>query len=547
MASGYDGDDFVGLDDDAVRANGAAAQPWDTWLDNAVENNVTWLHKIGEPVSWVPLTNNAGDYNSKAGIRPYTSAAYTSVLVIPWWYLEDQVGIECGLIARVADETGDASSCKLKMERRTLTLDASFPGADDATLANTEAMSPQFQDHKRAISFSPQQDDVVGALVFSVLGVEGTSAVATTLGGGTQYSSSIYKAGDTDFYKDSGASRPNSAALDTQFTGFSLSTAIAEHVSLPLVGGSDDGELIGTTGPTVPVPQQMERYGLSYLQIKGLTLRPRYDDTTRPDKRVFAAQKPLLGEVAVQHALRLDSIYTRPRPIWCGPEGALPDPEASEWPTGYIFRFNRVYGDTSAAQNLMYAGLEFDTVNPKIRVMAYIAPLHLFPGLLADGAEPGPLTPLIEWEHTLTLKRMEDGNASWAAAPTAGATQGTVRHGHAPFGDNSLLCQSEVVIRYPYSGDDPGLGYAYKEGQLNPSVDYSKLEMISFTIDAIYDPASGEPLLLQWDVQTLAPNNADWQDVTDRRSTFFPTAPAARDIDTLALVLVGCTIWEIPQ
>jgi hypothetical protein len=319
----------------------------------------------------------------------------------------------------------------------------------------------------------------------------------------------------------------------------------ADHVFYPQGFGSADGEVIGTLGPTRPVPNQLARIALSYLQIKGATLWQTFEDTTRPDVRAYAAQRAIVGEVAVTHALRTDALYMRPRPVWMGPVGYLPNPEASGWPNGYHYRFNRVYGNSASTQRLMSASLALETVNPIVRVMAYVAPLHIIPVPQPEGADLAALTPQIEWEHTLELKQLADGDASWADATALGARVAVVRHAHRPYEEGSLLCVTEAAIRYPFSGDAAGRGYAYREGQLAEE-DFTRLELVSFDIQTTYDPTTDRPMLLSWDVLTLNPIEADWGGVGDRPNPFL-SSEQQRALNTLGFVLVGVTIWEVPR
>lgn len=546
MASGYDGDDFVGIDDEAITAYGAAAQPWDAWLDNTSASNLQYLGELGHAVTWALLTDNAGDYDDKIGVRPYTSLGFSSVFCVPWLFLEDVSNVRLGLIARVGDETGNGLGVGVRLQRRSADLATVVVTSTTSQIVNSEGASPQFQAPLIDLPLPDQASDAVGALLFSVAGASPAADVAVTLGGGTNRSVDIYKADDTDFYADATSPRPDDESLDLQYTRLTGSSTQADHVFLPQGLGSADGEVIGVLGPTQPVPNQLARRGLSFLQLKSATLWQTFEDTTRPDTRAYAAQKPLLGEVAVTHALRLDAIYTRPRPVWMGPVGQQPDPEASEWPTGYTYRFVRLYGDDLSEQTVLVASLHLETVNPILRVLAYVAPLHLYPTAQAEGQDAADLTPLIEWEHALSLDQLEDGDASWAAAANRGTSTTTVRHAHSPYDRGSLLAVSEGAIRYPQSGDAAGLGYAYREGQLSDA-DLSKLQLIALQIETTYDPTTDRPLRLKWTTTTQTPAERDWQGVADAPNPFFPDSETARTLSTLGLVIVGVTIWEIPQ
>lgn len=547
MPAGYGGDEFVGIDEECIEPVGSAARFWSTYFDNALANNIQYVAELGHEVAWVPLTNNGGNYTDKEGVRPYTSLARTTVFVVPWIYCEDIAQLQLGLIARVADEPGDGQGVQVALQRRTADLATIVRSSVTASLGSTVGDPVEFGAHKLFLPTGEQASDVVGAVAFWVTGTAPNADVATTLGGGSQRTSTIYKADDANFYLDGALSgRPDADSLDLQYTRLTVVGVDADHVFYPQGLGAADGEVIGTLGPTRPVPNQLARRALSYLQIKGATLWQTFADATRPDAQAYAAQRAIVGEVAVTHALRTDAVYTRPRPVWMGPVGYLPNPEASEWPTGYHYRLNRVYGDSAAPQRLMHASLALETLNPIVRVMAYVAPLHIFPAPQPEGADLAALTPQIQWEHTLELKQLADGDASWADATAIGDALAVVRHAHRPYEEGSLLCVTEAAIRYPFSGDAAGLGYAYREGQLAEE-DLSRLELVSFDLEATYDPTTDRPMLLTWDVLTLNPVEADWGNVGDKPSPFFPDTERARDLDTLGFVLVGVTIWEVPR
>ena len=60
-----------------------------------------------------------------------------------------------------------------------------------------------------------------------------------------------------------------------------------------------------------------------------------------------------------------------------------------------------------------------------------------------------------------------------------------------------------------------------------------------------YDHNTDRPLRLDWTVRTQTPADEDWGDVPNTNINGSPVQ--ARDLDTLALVVVGATIWELPQ
>lgn len=554
----FDGSRFVGLADEGMQASGAAGKFWDTALDAGLASNAQNLIELGEGATWAPLTRRGGDWDEKTTLRPYTSFARTAFLVLPWMFLQDASSLQLGLIARVADETGDNKSVKLDFERYNAGLTQRIAYSLTNALVNSEAATPEFQSHKLTMTFPEvQRGDAVGAVVLWVKGLPSVAAIDTTLGGGSNFRSTIYRADDTGFYDDTSSARPNADALDVQMTRLTGGDNIVDHVYYPNL--DDPDQLMGVLGPTVPVSNQLQRYGLSYLQLKGATLWQRYTDTTRLDPRAYAARKPLLGEVAVTHAVRLDSIHTRPRPLWIGPEGYRPDPEAPEWPDGYTYRFNRVYGDDTQDQTLLSAHVMPDTPNPRLVLMAYVAARHLYPTgavLRALGREASDdITPLIDWEHELVVRQLEDGDASWAAAAARGSSSSIITHYHLPHDEASLLSMSEVYTRFPAtststSDEDKGLGYAYREGQLAAG-DLAGLALVTLVVDLTgYDPTTPRPVRLDWNVRTQTPVESD--DFGDPWGGVPEDAPAvngvsSRDLDTLALVVVGATIWEVPR
>lgn len=558
MSTRFDGSRFVGLDDEGMSASGSAGRFWDTALDNAIASNAQHLIELGEGATWAPLTRRGGDWNEKTTLRPYTSFNRTAFLVLPWMFPQDAASLQLGLIARVADETGDSKGVQLDFERHNAALTQRIAFSTTNALANSEGATPQFQDYKLTITYPEvQRGDAVGAVVLWVKGSPSAAAIDTTLGGGSNFRSAVYRADDTGFYDETGSARPNADALDVQMTRLTADNTRADHVYYPNL--DDPDQLMGVLGPTVPVSNQLARYGLSYMQLKGATLWQRFEDTMRPDPRMFAARKPLLGEVAVLHAIRMDTIHTRPRPLWIGPEGYRPDPEAPEWPDGYTYRFNRVYGDDTQDQTLLSAHVMPDTPNPRIVLMAYVAARHVYPTsniLRALGREASDaITPRIDWEHELVVRQLEDGDASWAAAAARGSSSTIITHFHLPHDESSLLAMSEAYTRYPATSTDiaadKGLGYAYREGQLGEG-DLQGLALVTLVVDLTgYDPATPRPVRIDWNVRTQTPiASADFGDPwggVPSDTAIGDSSVQARDLDTLALVVVGASIWEMPQ
>lgn len=548
MAKSYDGSDFVGLDDEAVEAVGSVAQPWDAWLDAAISSNTSWLERTGDSVGWAPITNNAGDYNDGADLRPHTSVASSTILCLPWCYNQGMTGVGVGLVARVAQEDGEPRPYLLKLEKRDLGL-SRVEASASTVAASTEAASPQFQDFKPAVTFSQLAADDVGALVLWGLGVESSASVANTLGGGEVFRPFILRTpDDAAFYADSSSSRPNAEALDIQATriigggaGPGASEAY-DHLGVlydAYPGPDNEDKLMQVYPPARAVPNQLDRRGLSYIQIKGGTFRQIYEDEA-PDPTIYRAQVPLLGEVEVIHALRQDAIYTRPRLLWVGPQGALPDPESNEWPQGYHYRFNRIYGDNTVSfRSLAIGHIQPNTVNPKILFMAYVAPLHLsfYDQLTQD--ERTNLSPLLSWDVRAQLLQMQDGAGSWAEATILGewitsAEGDGFSFAHQPVDPSFALGLSEGAILYPYGGGAAGSGYAYKEGQLFEN-DLSSLSLIAGSIDATVDEDNMFPIRINIEARPRV--DVDWGNVADAR----------RVREALALVTVGVTVWELPQ
>ena len=137
MPAGYDGSEFVGIDEECIEPNGAAARFWSAYFDNALANNIQYIAELGHEVAWAPLTSNGGNYNNKEGVRPYTSLNRTSVFVVPWIFAEDVTQLQLGLIARVADEPGDGQGVGVALQRRTADLATIVRSSTTASLGST--------------------------------------------------------------------------------------------------------------------------------------------------------------------------------------------------------------------------------------------------------------------------------------------------------------------------------------------------------------------------------------------------------------------------
>jgi hypothetical protein len=533
--------DFIGIDDESFDTTSSDCPPLDTWLEHRLRANAQHLITQGNQVSWAPLSgrsNDLSDATGKNNIRPYASINTSTIMFVPWLIEPGLKQVSIHGIGRVGDEGGTNSYItKLRLDTQQLTGEQEYI----EVLANTEADTPEFQPFEVALSY----DTAVQFREVAPLELWGNApsqnnatAGSASLGSGDVRGPILYS--DANFYADSAATRPNTSALDTMYTvpGAGNAGVRMDHMQTRDYG-SDEGMV---TYPPPVAASTVQKYYMSYLQLRGLEVQQTFQDTTAQAKSELEAGKPELGEIAGLHIIRTNAVQKRAKPLWIGPRGQAA-PSEDGWPTGYTTRFARIAGD--ATDTAVFSANVFpSTDNCTLLVMAYVLPCFdqtiynrgsLF-GLVEEESIEG------HWNIGAKVHELQTGE-DWSTATELGNSLDTLSGNdpiplvlqHLPFDLTGQIpaLLTEFMVR---KGIDSANGFAMKEGQLfAPDIPY--LTLVQTTVDITRD-ASGElPCRVQLHLDYDTRDTANYFNNTDT------------DLDTsdALITVVGASIWELPQ
>lgn len=533
----YDGSRFVAIDNDAVAGNSPDVPPLDEFVADAIFNNLAFLDAHPHAVSFTPLSHNAGAYTAYLGERPLGSMRPSSVLFLPWLYQRDLDRIEVSGLARAAAE--DSSGAGVTLEVRLYRQSAregeggeaagweTFRGAG-ASL-ESKSSSPPWQDFEVSVDGVGISSEYIAPLALRVRSSGGDGDPVTRLIARTRQSL-LFEIDQSSYYQGSSAAAPNPDSLETQYS-------LADSYAFDHLANTDQDNQIAVT-PSPLELEQIRRYQMGYVQLRGLELAQGFRSRYPPSPAHFEAGRPVLGETEMTLPIWRDNIHRRARPVWIGPTGERPDAE-SGWPANYRARFTRAPID-GATHTLIDASLRLTTPNPRLLVLAYFAPLfdesvRTIAGSVRRVADEAPVVP---WRLFCMADRLENGMSSWSEATDLGtdllpgldlsdAEDPNIIHlTHLPIlgtGDDPLGWSEHVMM----AG-----GFPFREGQLFAE-DEPRLHLhtASFALSGLDQGGIIRTRLLA----TAPPEGVNWN------------GARLQDAAKLRLVCVGATIWEVPQ
>lgn len=411
-------------------------------------------------------------------------------------------------------------------------------------MTNTESSTPVFQDFEVAVTLTDVvEQEWTAPLSLEIQSTRDDTDIDTMSNGTGRNPATLLEAagaGGAGFFTDTAATRPNADALDIQYSLHGGTGAGAlDHVKTP-----NDDDLMFVAQPTTGAGEDLSRRALSYVQLRGLSIRSTFADNARLEDGAYAGLEPVLAEVEMTHPVRRDNVYRRARPVWVGPQGHRPASE-SDWPSEYTVRFARVSGDDSSPI-LWSANVWVDSTDPTLRLLSYVIPYHYVepsatistsfrPSIeFAELAEETAAT--ASWDVWAVARALEAGDADWSAAATVATlatakTSVTLTH---PVTDISGA--SPFLLQEYLYWDGAGGGWAYREGQLFEG-DLVALAPYLHTLDIELD--------LTWAVGTDTPIRVDFYCAD-------PTDPvygveAGNSLAQLKVCCVGASVWEYPQ
>jgi len=533
---------FIGLDEDLTDAVAGAGQPMGAYVDYALRGRESYLVQDGHQVSWVPESANAGDLSASAGHRPYASAEFTTALMIPWVVEPGLSEVRAAIVCRVATES-PAPFDKPPVF-------AQFGLGQSVTqfeIGNTEGVSPQFTDVQlvhRLDAVRTERGFAHVRLRFRSQGSSGSQSDDRYLEEGGIFIRPTVSTDGGFLTVNPTLARPAPLGGDTEAVTYDTIASKGDGAPVDWLYRDSDDYLLGSTitlnagvaalRRNVDSPSTIQRVDLSYIQLKGAEFSQRLSDTTYPSDLSMRPGEPVLGEVAMTHALRTRLAHKRARCLWIGPTGDRPGlGSVPVWPDGYTRRWARLDGD-APAQAVFEASCWLHTSNPKVIVLvnalpyykAQLTSLGLTRDVYVDAVAKA------EWDFWLVVDQI-DGAGGFAAATT--------------LLDGSTDKQAREVLHYPTptSPEAPALSselatdqrneWSFKEGQLYPE-DEALVQTLAFSADVPFDPAARGALPVR--LRLFAErSSADYE----------PGIPGFDAETLLTLMAVGISVWEDPS
>lgn len=531
------GSGFIGIDEDSFDTTSSDCPPLDTWLEHRLRSNARHLIEQGNQISWSIVSGQSNDIDSGDNIRPYASINRSTIMYVPWLIEPGLSSVEVHGLARVGDEGSINPGYLIDME-----LDSQqIPGkqSQPITATDTESSTPETRPWSGTLTLSsaPRSREIAPLALWGK-SIESDTSGSASLGSGDVRGPVLYT--DANFYADSAATRPNTSALDTMFTLPGTGDAGMRMDHMQTVDyGNDEGM---ATYPPPVAAGSVQKYYMSYMQLRGVEIHQKFEDTTSPAKSELVAQVPVVGEVCGMHSIRTNAVHNRARPLWVGPVGQAA-PSEDGWPTGYVTRFARIAGDATDTA-VITANVFPSTDNPKLMCMLYVLPTFdqtVYSGsLLTDLA--GEESIVGDWTVWATVDELQTGE-TWSTATSLGTSYDApsgnddpdLQLNHLPFDITGQLpaLTTEFMVR---SGISSSNGFAMKEGQLF-APDLELLTLVTTDVSITRD-ASGElpcRVKIHFDYDTRDTDN------------YFNNTDTDLDTGDAFITVVGASIWEIPQ
>lgn len=527
---------FGAIDDAALALSGDAAQPLDAWLEQRLRESGSYNLTTGSALSWQRDVPHAGAPSSYLGMRPHCSFAFSTFLCVPWLMQPDLAELRVALIGRVATESAESSDKLAGAYDVRARLE--FDGTQIATLtnglSNTESDTPEAQPHTLTLSLdAPRRPRRRTLGQLTLWGRGGREASASDQSSGIERlagdvalatsSATLFAEGAT------GGGRPNSASIEVcgYLNGARGHDPIAEDTPV----GSNPS--IAVTPALIRGVNNVSRYRLDYLQLRGVELRETFADSSAPPASAYVAQRDASAELTLAHALRAQGAEARARCIYVGPPGERD--AGAPWPTGYGPAWPRTSADDGATILLDAPVWPDQQDGGRLIVLAYVLPTWCMDLPVLQGQEPGEVresAALCPWTVTATLSQMESGDTP-ATAAGRGSVSATVTWQHWPTersGDRPALAQEW----YLYDGQ-----WTYREGQLfEADLQWLQPLALSFEMTSLDDAPCWLRLTVEADHgATIYP--------ADLAPSHDPGTPTSAD--RLRLALVGVSVWEEPR
>lgn len=530
LPSDWNGDAYRHLDSVAL----AAYQPHDVALMRGLDAALRYVERTGDPVTWTPLSGNAGTYaaSSEDGIRTWATWAPGEIFACPWVVPKGCESVEVRLWHRGYIEQGTPIAA--------LALRVSL---DELASVRTNSAAADVSGNWICTVFTitlsaPPVDDLLSTLRISLDGLtrgdttHSAHAYAVTPGPGQ-----VLEAGPSvvdNPYADDAGTRPRQGTQDL------LISASDESPNTPY-DHLRRTDLSGNRGMWVRTPAQatelreLQLWPLPYVQIRSAEIRPVFQATDVGLER-YDARQPVLGSDDILMRQRILARYRRPRALWVGPVGDRPAVE-DNWPDNYHEAWLRPIQDGLGSWTTYVTGHGMTRgVRGTLRLYVDLLPLHYITSYSSGGDVEQLLGAATRAAWRFRVSVLQLANGVTAPSATIVGAERLLTLDHAPLDDagasTALKCELIRAIK------EAGGAYVYKEG-MRYAEDQQFLTRLSFALP--FELASpGLPIQVQLEGKMLSADNTEieWK----------AGAPGPeRQLDTLQAWVVGASVWEVSE
>jgi hypothetical protein len=513
----FDGHKFI-----APNASGFAPnQPLDAWGEAIFRADEMWLLKHG---NWHHhgFWREQTAYNASSGDRAYASAQLTCWFAAPYYVLPTMSSIDVVICGRVQTMGGSTAQVKIVAELAGVgKVEARFTETSNyedlrLTIPITKPVAAPFMTQLRLWVQCERTGDVtVSAPAESLIKLYPCEVAIDNL-----YTGESYPA-------------PSSSSFNEQAT--STTQGLSDHIrswAVDRMIAYPPPEIAGFGG-------EAKRVYLSYLQVRGFTIREHYTPQLYPAAEIRALI-PVLGQTTSQHPAALLAALRRPQLISLGHPGELDYSRVNDTlPEGYTtpFQWVTAYGSWEDPQTVWGQPVLLDEEDVELEIRVLYLPTYVIPDYAT-----GKLDDLLaaastaDWELELTATTYADGSATPSLVGTQAVTLAAAAH--LPTDQSGVW---PILLQRRWSGAEAlSTPSAYEPGELRPTYKEGQLFGPDFALlseAVIRLPLTGSPTDK---AVCLSLSAARTGEITFNA----PTAATNEDeADRIQLVIVGMSVW----
>jgi len=478
MAGDFDGEEYVGIDDDAFGSptsqTDETTKPLSTWLENRMDGNTRFLQQRGSQVTYQFFGGE------EEGIRPYTSIDQSAIFYALVPLRDDMATIDMYLLAEIDNDS--ATNGEVELEAR-LSLSGGKIIANDTATALEGSGGVKVT--KLTIDVSDESIDARSGVLSLWIQSVAQSSPGSFPDVFTPETVRPYAVKDVETFQQIDAT----SAYIPQGEGYAIRSCHTFDNGTE-TWFSDFGPATESQNSAKGVTE------LSYILPQSLTIDISYDPEgegegyQRKDASTMQAQSTVLGQHTPTHGGNLDEIRSRLRPLAYGPLG---EDKGDNWPTDNYRKWSWILegsGDTIMDDQT----LKLSTDDTVVYCFAHVAlfrqrepstdEAEIYYGDINSKddeleAYNNSVTEA-DAQFDLTVEQLEDGDTAWANATELGASSDTYENAPVypmtPIGGIDLATQAWFA-RSPDATDSVDYGwaggtcatdynYTFREGQV---------------------------------------------------------------------------------